>query len=144
MIKIRHAGLVTKNLSKSLFFWNKTLKFKIKKRAIETGVLIDDIMGYKSAKVETLKLIDENGAILELLHFKNSPSEKKKIIKPYTNGFTHISVTVKNIKKSYKILKKMKIKFNSKPSKSADGMVLMTYCKTPEGAFLELVQELKK
>ena len=103
MIKIRHAGLVTKNLSKSLFFW-----------------------------------------ILELLHFKNSPSEKKKIIKPYTNGFTHISVTVKNIKKSYKILKKMKIKFNSKPSKSADGMVLMTYCKTPEGAFLELVQELKK
>ena len=28
--------------------------------------------------------------------------------------------------------------------KSLDGKVLMTYCVTPEGAFLELVQELKK
>lgn len=142
MIRIRHAGLVTYNLSKSLLFWNKKLKFKIKKRVIESGVLIDNVMGYKSAKVETLKLSDTKGALLELLHFKNSPLKKKKIIKPYSNGFTHISITVKDIIKTYTILKKIKIKFNSKPMKSADGKVMMTYCKTPEGAFLELVEEL--
>ncbi len=142
MIRIRHTGLVTYNLSESLLFWNKKLKFKIKKRAIESGVLIDNIMGYKSAKVETLKLTDDKGALLELLHFKNSPFKKKKIIKPYSNGFTHISITVKDIMKVYIILKKINIKFNSKPMKSADGKVLMTYCRTPEGAFLELVQEL--
>lgn len=142
MIRIRHAGLVTDNLSESLLFWNKKLKFKIKKRAIESGVLIDNVMGYKSAKVETLKLSDNKGALLELLHFKNSPLKKKKIIKPYSNGFTHISITVKDIMKTYIILKKIKIKFNSKPMKSADGKVMMTYCKTPEGAFLELVEEL--
>ena len=50
MIRIRHTGLVTKNLKKSLFFWNKVLNFKIKKRAIESGALIDMIMEYKSAK----------------------------------------------------------------------------------------------
>ena len=33
--------------------------------------------------------------------------------------------------------------FNSKPKLSEDGKVVMTYCKTPEGAFLELVQEMK-
>lgn len=142
MIRIRHTGLVTYNLSESLLFWNKKLKFKIKKRATESGVLIDNIMGYKSAKVETLKLSDNKGSLLELLHFKNSPIKKKKIIKPYSNGFTHISITVKDIMNVYLILKKIKIKFNSKPMKSTDGKVLMTYCRTPEGAFLELVEEL--
>ena len=96
----------------------------------------------KSAKVETLKLSDNKGSLLELLHFKNSPIKKKKIIKPYSNGFTHISITVKDIMNVYLILKKIKIKFNSKPMKSTDGKVLMTYCRTPEGAFLELVEEL--
>ena len=32
--------------------------------------------------------------------------------------------------------------FNSEPVISADGKVLITYCKTPEGSYLELVQEL--
>ncbi len=143
MNKIRHTGLVTNNLRKSIFFWCKILKFKIKKRSIETGNLIDKIMEYNLVKVETIKLSDETGMLLELLNFKNAPIKKKKLIKPYTNGFTHISITVKNINKIYKRLRKIKIKFNSKPSKSKDGSVLMTYCKTPEGAYLELVEELK-
>jgi hypothetical protein len=78
MIKIRHTGLVTYNLKKSLFFWNKILKFKIKKRAIESGLLIDKIMQYNSVKLETLKLSDQDGSLLELLHFKNLPKKKKK------------------------------------------------------------------
>jgi hypothetical protein len=57
-------------------------------------------------------------------------------------GYTHISLTVKNINYLYKNLKKNKIIFNSAPKISADGKVIMTYCKTPEGAYLELVEEL--
>ena len=110
----------------------------------EDGNLIDKIMLYPNAKVKTYKLIDSNKMILELLYFKNPPKIKKNKIKPYTNGFTHISVTVKDLDKLYKFLRKKKIKFNSKPQLSSDGNVLMTYCRTPEGAFLELVQELKK
>jgi hypothetical protein len=74
--------------------------------------------------------------------FFNSPKLKKITIKPYTNGYTHISLTVKNIQSIYKVLKKKKIIFNSFPKESANGKVCMTYCKTPEGAFLELVEEL--
>lgn len=143
MNKIRHTGLVTNNLKKSLFFWNKILKFRIKKKAIESGRLIDKIMEYKKVKVETVKLSDNSGMILELLYFKNAPVKKKNFIKPYSIGFTHLSVSVKNIMNVYKTLKKINIKFNSIPSKSIDGKVLMTYCKTPEGAYLELVEELK-
>ena len=142
MIKIRHTGLVTNNLKKSLTFWIKYLKFKIKKEMNESGDLIDKIMLYQNAKVKTYKLEDNNKMLLELLYFKNSPKIKNNIIKPYTNGFTHISVTVKNLNKLYRFLKKKNIAFNSKPQISLDGNVMMTYCKTPEGAFLELVEEL--
>ena len=100
-------------------------------------------MEYNSAEVETVKLSDKSGMLLELLHFKNAPKKKKIFIKPYSNGFTHISITVKNIMKTYRNLKNINIKFNSRPLKSIDGNVLMTYCKTPEGAYLELVEELK-
>ena len=144
MIKIRHAGLVTSDIKKSLTFWIKYLKFKIKIKMDEDGDLIDKIMLYQNVKVQTYKLVDDNNMMLELLYFKNSPRIKKNTIKPYSNGFTHISATVKDLKKLYKFLIKKKIKFNSKPQISLDGNVLMTYCRTPEGAFLELVQELKK
>ena len=143
MIKIRHAGLVTNDLKKSLKFWTKYLKFKIKKKLDEDGDLIDKIMLYQNVKVKTYKLADNNNMLLELLYFKNSPKIKNNKIMPYTNRFTHISVTVKNLNNLYKFLKKNKIKFNSKPQVSIDGNVLMTYCRTPEGAFLELVEELK-
>ena len=142
MIKIRHTGLVTNNLKKSLTFWIKYLKFKIKKEMNESGDLIDKIMLYQNVKVKTYKLEDNSKMLLELLYFKNSPKIKNNIIKPYTNGFTHISVTVKNLNKLYRFLKKKNIEFNSKPQISLDGNVMMTYCKTPEGAFLELVEEL--
>ena len=100
-------------------------------------------MSYKKVKVRTIKLKDQNGALIEILYFKNSPRIKKNIIKPYTNGITHISITIKNIFILYNFLKKKKIIFNSKPQVSEDGNVIMTYCKTPEGAFLELVEEIK-
>tara|TARA_B110000003_G_C16282494_1_gene391535 strand:+ start:89 stop:520 length:432 start_codon:yes stop_codon:yes gene_type:complete len=143
MVKIRHTGLVTKDLNRSLLFWNKYLGFKIFKDAKEKGNLIDKIMLYKKVKVRTIKLKDKSGGLIEILYFKNSPRIKRNKIKPYSNGITHISVTIKNIYKLYDFLKKKKVIFNSKPQISEDGNVIMTYCKTPEGAFLELVEEIK-
>lgn len=141
MIKIRHTGLVTTNLRVSIDFWVKLLKFKIISDNVEQGQLIDNVLGYKKVKVRTVKLVDENkNGMLELLYYYNSPKLKKQKFYPYSTGFTHISVTVKNIDKIYKKLEMKKIKFNSKPDFSADKKVKMTYCRTPEGVFLELVQ----
>ena len=142
MSQIRHTGIVTNDLKKSLLFWKNYLKFRIHKRANESGKLIDKVMLYKNVEVETVKLKDASGLLIELLSFKNAPRDKQYKIKPYSIGITHLSLTVKNIKKLYKNLKKKKIRFNSAPQISADGKVIMTYCKTPEGAFLELVQEI--
>jgi hypothetical protein len=142
MIKIRHTGIVTNNLIKSLNFWKKNFKFKIKKDVNESGKTLDKVLMFKNIKVRTLKLSDSYNNLIELLYFKNPKVSVKKNIKSNSIGITHISITVKNLNKIYKELKK-EVKFNSKPLLSADGNVLMTYCRTPEGCFLELVEEIK-
>ena len=143
MTKIRHTGIVTNNIKKSLWFWKNQLNFKVIKSELESGKTIDSVLGYKNVLVNTIKLSDQNGNLIELLYFRNSPKNKKNKIKPYTVGLTHVSLTVKNINKIYKKLIKKKVLFNSKPKKSADEKVLMTYCRTPEGCFVEMVEELK-
>jgi catechol 2,3-dioxygenase-like lactoylglutathione lyase family enzyme len=142
MIKIRHVGIVTKNLKKSLYFWCDLLNFEIKKNILENGDLIDKVLGYKNVKVQTIKLQDGFGNLIEILYFYNPPKTKNLKKFPYSLGYTHISITVKNIQKIYKKLIKNKIKFNSKPTKSSDGKVIMTYCATPENGYLELVEEI--
>ena len=111
MIKIRHTGLVTKNLKKSLNFWCKLIGFKINLKLKEKGRTIDQVLGYKNILVKTLKLRDANNNFLELLYFYNSPKTKKNKIKAYSEGYTHISLTVKNLDSLYKKLRRAKIKF---------------------------------
>ena len=142
MIEIRHTGLVTKNLKKSLNFWCNKIGFKIKSFNLEKGKTINSVIDYKNVLVKTYKLKDNNNNLLEILYFYNAPKTKKNNILAYSEGYTHISLTVKNINRVYLKLKKAKVKFNSKPMLSEDKKVLMTYCKTPEGSFLELVQVL--
>lgn len=140
-VNIRHTGIVTRNLKESLFFWKKIFGFRIVKDMNEMGKTLDKILKIKKVNVRTLKLKDSNNSQIELLLFKNIKKTKEKKTKTFSNGITHISITVKNIDEIYKKYKK-KIKFNSEPLFSKDGNVKMTYCKTPEGAFLELVEEL--
>ena len=142
MIRIRHTGIVTVNIKESLNFWEKYFNFRIKKDIIEEGVTLDKVLKFKNVKVRTLKLSDSYGNLIELLQFKNPISKSVRKIRANSVGITHISLTIKNLDKKYKKLKN-KIKFNTKPMLSADKKVLMTYCRTPEGCFLELVQELK-
>lgn len=138
---IRHTGIVTGNLKESLYFWKKIFGFRIAKDMNESGKTLDKVLKIANVNVRTLKLKDSNNSQIELLFFKNIKKTKEKKIKTYSNGITHISLTVKNIDQIYKKYKK-KIEFNSEPLFSKDGTVKMTYCKTPEGAFLELVEEI--
>tara|TARA_B100001109_G_C18764537_1_gene427627 strand:+ start:218 stop:652 length:435 start_codon:yes stop_codon:yes gene_type:complete len=138
---IRHTGIVTRNLKESLYFWKNIFGFRIAKDMNESGKTLDKVLKIANVNVRTLKLKDSNNSQIELLFFKNIKKTKEKKIKTYSNGITHISLTVKNIDEIYKKYKK-KIKFNSEPLFSKDGNVKMTYCETPEGAFLELVEEI--
>ena len=93
-------------------------------------------------KVTTAKLKAPDGSLIELLKFKNYKDKKKWSGKIYSTGLTHMAFSVKNLDKSYKILKKKGVIFNAPPQLSPDGFVKVTFCKGPENLFIELVEEL--
>ena len=106
--EIRHTGIVVQDLNKVLNFFTKLLRFKIKKKMNEKGSYIDNILGLKNVNITTVKIEAPDGNLIELLKFKNFRSKKNWNGKIYSTGLTHISMTVKNLEKTYILLKKKK------------------------------------
>ena len=141
---IRHVGLVVADLDKSLQFWCDTMGFVISIQMEEAGPHIDAIMGLKDVKVSTVKLADCNGNLLELLHFHSHPDKLQWEGSPYSTGFTHIALTVKNLNETLAKLRSFGCSVPAEPQLSPDGNVKVTYASGPEGVILELVETIKK
>ena len=139
---MRHVGLVVADLDKALKFWCGTMNFVISRQMEESGPHIDAMMGLKDVRVTTAKLADSNGNLLELLWFASHPDKNQWEGKPYSTGFTHIALTVKDLDKAYKRLRNNGVNFFAPPQKSPDGLASVTYAYGPEGVILELVEEL--
>lgn len=143
VINIRHTGIVTDNLKKSLYFYKTLLGFKVKKRMLEKGNTTDNISNLKNVRVETIKLYKKKNQIIELLFYhSHKRSNRNKFYNISRIGISHISMTVKNLQMTYKKLKGNNIKFISEPNTSDDGNVKITFCRAPEGTLIELVEEL--
>ncbi len=143
IINIRHTGIVTDDLKKSLYFYRTLLGFKIKKRMLEKGSTTDKISNLKNVSVETIKLYKKKNQLIELLYYhSHRRSNKKKVYNISRIGISHISMTVNNLQKTYKKLKNKNIRFISKPNISDDGNVKITFCRAPEGTLIELVEEI--
>ena len=143
IINIRHTGIVTDDLKKSLYFYRTLLGFKIKKRMLEKGTTTDKISSLKNVSVETIKLYKKKNQLIELLYYhSHRRSNKKKVYNISRIGISHISMTVNNLQKTYKKLKNKNIRFISKPNISDDGNVKITFCRAPEGTLIELVEEI--
>jgi catechol 2,3-dioxygenase-like lactoylglutathione lyase family enzyme len=145
MIKqIRHTGLVVTDLGLALSFWKDLLGFNIDKQMDESGPHIDAMMGLKNVEVTTVKLSAPEGGVIELLHFKSHPDTKKWHGKPYSTGFTHIALSVKNLDECHQKLSDSGYVFPATPQYSPDGAVKVIYCQGPEGVLLELVEIVGK
>lgn len=140
--QIRHTGLVVADLDSALCFWRDLLGFRVERRMDESGPHIDAMMGLKDVRVTSVKMVAPEGGMIELLHFKSHPAQKKWLGKPYSTGFTHIAMTVRNMDEVYKKLGAVGVIFPAQPQCSPDGTVKVIYCKGPEGVLLELVERL--
>ena len=140
--KLRHTGIIVKNLEESLRFYQDLLGFKICRQMEEEGSFIDEILGLKNVLVTTVKmLIPDTEDMLELLYYHSQVS-KKNIRKIDDIGIGHIAITVDDIDSLFLTLKNNNICFISSPVISSDGLAKVAFCKAPEGTFIELVQEL--
>jgi len=82
--------------------------------------------------------------MIELLYFHSHPDRPTWIGTPYSTGFTHVAMTVKDIASLCAKLVDVGVTFNAPPQRSPDGKVLVTYCRGPEGVLLELVEILQE
>ena len=107
-LNVRHVGVVTKDLNKSLKFYRDVLGFKVvKKKMRETDRSLSDLMGLKKVQVTTVKMRSKESGMLELLSW-HSPKSSNKVECGKLNflGLTHFALTVKNVDYIYKKLKK--------------------------------------
>jgi catechol 2,3-dioxygenase-like lactoylglutathione lyase family enzyme len=136
-------GIVVNDLEKTKDFWINTLGFKLHIEAKEESPYIDELLAIKDPRLTTVKLIDSNGFIIELLKFENYQVGNSWTGDLKTTGLTHIALTVGNLdeladrlkKENYQTLSEIKISPNKK--------VKVLFVRGPEAIMLELVQELE-
>ena len=138
----RHVGIVVKDLAKTKDFWINLIGFKLHIDAKEISPYIDELLGITNPELRTVKLIDENGFIIELLEFANYPAKDNWEGNLATTGLTHIALTVSDLDSLTSKLKENDYKFISEIKNSPDGAVKVVFIKGPEGLMLELVEQL--
>ena len=138
----RHVGIVVKDLAKTTDFWVNLIGFKLHIDAKEISPYIDELLGITNPELRTVKLIDENGFIIELLEFANHPTKDNWEGNLATTGLTHIALTISDLESLAAKLIKNEYKFISEIKNSPNGAVKVVFVRGPEGLMLELVEPL--
>ncbi len=144
IIKIRHFGIVVKEMAASVHFYTDILGLKIFSDNIEEGIFIDTILGLHNAKVRTVKMgIIENATLLELLEFQSHSdnSDRKPLI--YHQGPRHLAIEVESVDSAYDNLIEEGIHFISPPAISPNGKAKVAFCNDPDGNPVEIVEIIK-
>lgn len=130
-------------MDKALEFYQDLLGLHIQGKTVENGDFISKVLDSKNVELKTIKLsANDNSTRLELLEFTNPKISKTKKIALFEPGFTHISLTVKNLEMLYLRLRKSGIEFNCPPTISPNGTLKVAFCKDFEGNYLELTEEI--
>jgi len=133
---------VVNDLEKTKNFWINTLGFSPHVTAVEQSPYIDELLSIKDPGLTTVKLIDSNGFIIELLKFENYQVNNSWSGDLKTTGFTHIALTVDNLELLVDNLNKQNYPILSEIKTSPNNKVKVVFVKGPEGIMLELVQEM--
>jgi len=142
MKNIRHFGIVVSDIEKSLKFYRNLLGFQIKIDALEEGPFIDTILGLNNAKVRTVKMVADDGNLVELLWYQSHEGKKMENKKIFDIGASHPAFTVENLDNEYQRLKENGVQFIAPPQISPDKKTKVAFCYDPDGVPIELVEEL--
>ena len=130
------------DLEKTKDFWINALGFKPHIEAKEESPYIDELIAIKDPRLTTVKIIDSNGFIIELLKFENYKVENSWSGDLKTTGLTHIALSVDNLDELVDILRKLDYQTISDIKTSPNKKVKVVFVRGPEGIMLELVEEI--
>ena len=142
IIKTRHTGLVVKDISASIAFY-EGLGLSVWKRENEMGDFLSQVVGLEHAEIETAKLKVGDGSLLELLEYKSHPT--KPTISNYPSnkhGCSHVAFTVQDVEGISSKIVQLGGSIVNAPAASANGLVKVMYCHDLDGILMELVEEL--
>lgn len=133
---VRHVGLVVRDMKKMVRFYQTFLGFKVMEDFVESGPYIENLLGFPKAKVWMIKLVAEEGGMIELLRFDLRKRQLPRALN--RPGFTHLALTVRSLKECLR--SRCGLKGISAPLVAPNGKAMVAFCRDPEGNFLELVE----
>lgn len=143
--RIRHVGIVVKNIEIFKDFLTDILELDIRSDKIEEGKFIEQLLNIEGTVVRTIKLFDERGVAIELLQFQDPESDRTSYnvpTNPDSFGITHVALTVSNIETIHNKIREMGYLPFSEPLLSENKEVKVFYMKGPEEILFELVEVL--
>jgi catechol 2,3-dioxygenase-like lactoylglutathione lyase family enzyme len=141
---IRHTGVVVTDMDESLKFYRDLMGLKPVIDFTEKGSFIDTISNAGGIDLRMVKLIAEDGGMIELLYYASHPQPDRGENKLYETGPTHVAFTVDDVDRTYADWTAKGIRCNSEPVVSPDGKAKLFFCQDPDGTFLEIVQMLEE
>jgi catechol 2,3-dioxygenase-like lactoylglutathione lyase family enzyme len=143
VLAIRHTGIVVSNMDTSLPFYRDLLGLEVWWDQIEEGPTTEAVTGVAGARMHTVKLRAPDGVSIELLQYLNTPKPVPPLSNANDVGCNHVALRVANLDAFYEKAKSAGIRFNTAPIVAAGGKAKVTYCRDPEGVYLELVEVLE-
>lgn len=141
-VALRHTGIVVRDLNVALEFYTRFLGFRVVRRMDESGDYLNNMLGLADVQVTTVKMEAPGGGMLELLQFANPSDGPDHPAAVHAPGFTHVALTVADLEETYTRMRSSGVPFNAPPQHAPDGGAKVTFCRDPEGNFLELVEVL--
>ncbi len=126
----------------SLPFYRDLLGLRITLDQVEEGPVLEAVLGIPGARVHTIKLASPDGVAIELLEYLNAPQPVPALKKANDVGCSHVALQVSDLDDLYQKAVAAGVRFNTPPAIAAGGKAKVTYCRDPEGVYLELVQIL--
>ena len=141
VIGYRHTGIIVKDMEESLHFYRDILGLKVIQDFSDSSEYINKITGIKNADVHMIKLKAEDETVLEILEYRNHPTELME--QPiYNVGACHIALQVRNANDSYNKLIENNVRIISKPVLSSEKIAKVFFCFDPNDVRIELVEML--
>lgn len=138
---IRHIGIVTDSIVKSLEFYCSVLGFVKATPVKESGQALSMLLGFENCIVTTCKIsTPDGGTKLELLQFERPKSDDRKDILLNSLNLTHFAITVESADEVFSNIKKRNLPYVSEPVKT-DGGPKVFFIKDVNNVFIEIVEE---
>jgi catechol 2,3-dioxygenase-like lactoylglutathione lyase family enzyme len=129
-------------MERSLPFYRDLLGLKIWWDQIEEGPTVEIVSAVPGARIHTVKLMAPDGVSIELLEYLNTPKPVPPLPNANDVGCSHVALQVSDLDGLYRKAVADGIRFNTPPVVAPSGKVKVTYCRDPEGVYLELVEIL--